>query len=134
MYLSPPLMVIAYAMALPEDIISNAPSPHDLMKESERSCFQGEVYASLGTQSGEEVVAEEGLDFHWAAAGVRLGQAPDALRLEVESVLKSGTPAVLHVRVSRDDALVEAGIGTEILLWVFSAWAAVALPWLRRKT
>lgn len=90
-------------------------------------------YPSLGTQSGEEVVAEEGLDLHWAAAGVRLGQAPDALRLEVESVLKSWTPAVLHVRVSRDDALVEAGIGTEIFLWVFFARAAVALPWLHEK-
>ena len=72
-------------------------------------------------------MAEEGLDLHGATTSVRLSQAPDALRLEVEALLESGSPAVLHVRVSGHDALVEAGV-FELLQRVVFARAAVALP------
>ena len=80
---------------------------------------------SRGTHSAEEVVAEEGLDLHSATAGVRLGQAPDTLRLEVEAVLVSWTPALLHVRVTGNNAVVEARV-RKVIFRVVLAWAAVA--------
>ena len=72
-------------------------------------------------------MAEESLNLHRAAARVCLGQAPNALRLEVKTLLESWSPAVLHMRISSHNALVEAGV-FELVQWVVFAWAAVALP------
>ena len=77
-------------------------------------------------ETSEEVLAEEGLHLDRTSAGLRRGQAPNALRLEVEAVLVSLPPAVLHVGVTRDGAVVEAW-RRPIVIWDVLALVAVAL-------
>ena len=96
----------------------------DLLHDVLVAVVDGDGIADGGAEPGEEVLAKESLDLHRAATGLRLCQAPDSLRLEVEAVLVAFAPTVLHVRVSRDGAVVEAR-GRPIIV---GALAAIALP------